>query len=61
MRRLNHKNIVMYLGGEEALDVGKLYIFTELAAGGSIEGMLKQYGPFKEVLIALASICVNFS
>ncbi len=49
MRRLSHANVVRYLGGEEELTNGRLYIFTEFVSGGSVQSVLQQYGPLPEV------------
>ena len=46
MRKLSHRNIVHYFGGE--VDGEVLYIFCEWAAAGSVESMLKKFGPFAE-------------
>ena len=45
MRRLQHTNIVKYLGGQEEPSEGRLYIFTEFVAGGSVQGLIQSYGP----------------
>jgi len=51
MNRLSHENIVTYLGGQEDIEGGKLYIFTEYVAGGSVQALLSQYGPFDEAVV----------
>ena len=44
MQALDHENIVRYLGAEEDIEKGELYIFQEWVAGGSLSGVLKRYG-----------------
>ena len=52
LRKMQHENIVTYLGGEEQFDgdSSKLYIFCEWVAGGSVQGMLDRYGNFDEAM-----------
>jgi len=60
MRRLRHPNIVKYLGGQEELEQGRLYIFTEFVAGGSVGALVKTYGAFKEAVVRrYASECLE--
>eukprot|EP00616_Rhizochromulina_sp_CCMP1243_P006006 CAMPEP_0118985140 /NCGR_PEP_ID=MMETSP1173-20130426/39272_1 /TAXON_ID=1034831 /ORGANISM="Rhizochromulina marina cf, Strain CCMP1243" /LENGTH=802 /DNA_ID=CAMNT_0006935841 /DNA_START=6 /DNA_END=2414 /DNA_ORIENTATION=+ len=49
MRKLSHENIVDYHGGE--LEEGKLYIFCEWVAGGSVQTMIDKFGPFEETMV----------
>ena len=49
LSRLNHKNIVRYLGTKR--DDQFLLIFMEYVAGGTISSLLNKYGKFNETLI----------
>jgi mitogen-activated protein kinase kinase kinase ANP1 len=49
MRKLNHPNIVRYLGTDR--DETSLFIFLELIPCGSISNLLGKYGSFKEPVI----------
>lgn len=48
MKSLQHPNIVRYLGADRHKT--DFYIFMEYVAGGSIAGMLKEFGPLNEEL-----------
>lgn len=48
-QKLEHKNIVSYLGAKQEDD--EIYIYMEYMPGGSISSMLKQYGSFEESVI----------
>src|SRR5688500_17252514 len=48
-QKLEHKNIVSYLGAKQEDD--EIYIYMEYMPGGSISSMLKQYGLFEESVI----------
>jgi serine/threonine protein kinase len=48
-QKLEHENIVRYLGAKQEQDTA--YIYMEYMPGGSIYSMLKQYGPFEEQVI----------
>ena len=47
---LKHENIVIYKGVQQSAE--KLYILMEYLPGGSIASVLKQFGPFRENVIA---------
>lgn len=49
LKQLNHENIVRYYG--LSTDENNLNIFLEYVPGGSVQLMLKLYGPFEEPLI----------
>lgn len=49
LKQLNHENIVRYYGS--STDETSLNIFLEYVPGGSVQSMLKSYGPFEEPLI----------
>eukprot|EP00656_Telonema_subtile_P053570 TRINITY_DN7793_c0_g5_i5.p1 TRINITY_DN7793_c0_g5~~TRINITY_DN7793_c0_g5_i5.p1 ORF type:complete len:850 (+),score=168.75 TRINITY_DN7793_c0_g5_i5:121-2670(+) len=49
MQLLDHPNIIKYLGTERGK--GVLNILLEFAPGGSIKGVLNQFGPFSEAVI----------
>lgn len=61
MRRLNHPNIVKYLGGQEISQAGGgggggsavscLCIFTEFVAGGCVESLIAQYGALDDDVV----------
>ena len=51
MKALEHEHIVRYLGTQMLPDQGLVCIFMEYVPGGSIAGMLAQFGIFKEDLI----------
>ncbi len=48
-QKLDHENIVQYLGAKQEED--NVYIYMEYMPGGSISSMLKQYGSFEEKVI----------
>ena len=50
LRSLKHKNIVCYFGAE--MFEGKLNIFQEWVAGGSVTGMLAKFGAFSLAVVA---------
>jgi hypothetical protein len=45
MRKLDHPNIVRYLGAQVNVNDGKVYIFQDWVAGGSISDLLTKFGP----------------
>lgn len=49
LKQLNHENIVRYYGS--STDENSVNIFLEYVPGGSVQTMLKSYGPFEEPLI----------
>lgn len=49
LKQLNHENIVRYYGSSTNEDT--INIFLEYVPGGSVQTMLKSYGPFEEPLI----------
>lgn len=49
LKDLSHENIVRYLGSNT--DSNNMFIFLEYIPGGSVNSMLKMYGPFEEELI----------
>ncbi|KAL1918387.1 uncharacterized protein VTP21DRAFT_3047 [Calcarisporiella thermophila] len=49
LQHLHHENIVQYLGS--SCDDSHLYIFLEYVPGGSVAGLLVDYGPFEEPLV----------
>lgn len=51
LSRLQHKNIVRYLGTKK--DDQHLLIFMEYVAGGTISSLLNKYGKFNETLIRI--------
>lgn len=51
MRGLDHPNIVKYIGASVDETVGTLSIIQEWVSGGSVAGLLKRYGPFKESIV----------
>lgn len=53
MRKLNHPNIVRYLGTQFDFSDNCLYIFLEYVPGGSIHTLLSKFGPFSESVIKL--------
>ena len=53
MRKLNHSNIVRYLGTQLDFSNNCLYIFLEYVPGGSIYTLLSKFGPFSESVIKL--------
>lgn len=54
MRELEHPNIVRYLGTDVNSDERrrKLYIFCEWVAGGSLQGMVDQFGPLSHTVVS---------
>jgi mitogen-activated protein kinase kinase kinase len=56
LQKLDHPNIVKYLGCDRALsdnsERGYIKIFMEYLPGGSISSMLKLYGSFEECIIS---------
>jgi len=51
MRKLNHPNIVRYLGTQ--LQSSTMYVFLEYVSGGSISSLISKFGPFKENVIKI--------
>ncbi len=51
MRGLSHPNIVAYLGTFVDELMGLVYIFQEWVPGGSIQDLLKKFGPFQEEVV----------
>jgi serine/threonine protein kinase len=56
MGKLNHPNIVCYLGTDS--DKQNFNILMEFVPGGSIASMLKNFGIFDEIVV---SLCVVFA
>lgn len=46
LRSLRHRNIVSYLG--TSLQYGTVYIFMDFISGGSLQSILKRFGPLDE-------------
>jgi mitogen-activated protein kinase kinase kinase len=61
MNRLSHVNIVTYLGGQEDIEGGRLFIFTEYVAGGSVGALLGLYGAFDEVRPSLCMMASHMA
>ena len=53
MRKLDHPNIVPYLGSEVNIREGILYIFQEWVPGGSVTSLLERFGPFATGMIRM--------
>jgi hypothetical protein len=49
LRSLSHRNIVGYLGA--CMNNGVVYIFMDYISGGSIQNILKRFGPLSEKVI----------
>ena len=49
LKQLNHPHIVRYLGSQ--MQDNCLNIFLEYVAGGSVQGLLENYGAFEETLV----------
>ena len=49
LKHLDHPNIVRYLGVDQDGDC--LNVFLELVGGGTLQTVIREYGPFDEVLI----------
>ena len=50
MKKLDHPNIVKYLGTEMGETNSMLFIFTEWVPGGSLQSLLKKFGSFDEAV-----------
>eukprot|EP01063_Lacrimia_lanifica_P037268 TRINITY_DN7601_c0_g1_i1.p1 TRINITY_DN7601_c0_g1~~TRINITY_DN7601_c0_g1_i1.p1 ORF type:complete len:536 (+),score=159.12 TRINITY_DN7601_c0_g1_i1:145-1752(+) len=48
MKRLNHPNIVRYLGAERVKT--QLHIYLEFVTGGSMASLVREYGPLTDVM-----------
>lgn len=51
MKSLKHRNIVRYFGAEVDDSRNILHIFQEWAPGGSVETLLKKFGPFSIAVV----------
>eukprot|EP00811_Abedinium_folium_P006119 NODE_15632_length_1039_cov_9.081140.p1 GENE.NODE_15632_length_1039_cov_9.081140~~NODE_15632_length_1039_cov_9.081140.p1 ORF type:complete len:314 (+),score=63.63 NODE_15632_length_1039_cov_9.081140:83-943(+) len=49
LKNLKHESIVSYLGSDEI--GGHFYVYLEFMAGGSIAGVLQEFGPLDEDLV----------
>ena len=68
MAALEHENIVRYLGAEEDVANGDLYIFQEWVPGGALSDVIKQFGvlpmdTIREYLgdLLRGLVCVNLA